>query len=581
MIYKLYNRLVILKRIRPMCNATVFHFLASSIAGIMLMPSATSSKISTTINPTSFTGAYLAGRVANHENKIDLAINYFKQALSYKPDNTEAQKELLEAMLSVGNFKEAVQQAIKLKEQNIITPFVSLTLSVESLIKKDYENAQFFLKSKEASVIDNPISDLISAWITFGAGKKTEAIANLEKIEGPDWYNLFKNYHLGLMNDLAERKQDAKKYFIKALNNKQGNLIAPDTYERIIISYASFQLRHNLRTQALQTIKHGEQMLSGREVLRNIRRKIENSASLERLIKTPQQGASEVFYNFGTALNYNNSGRIARIFKQLSFSLHPKNDAILFQLAHISSKLNDPYQAIKLYRALPPDSPYYRDGQLQLAFLLANNNNYNEALRLLNLLNKKFPNDRPILITLAAFYMQDNKFLKAIQILNRAIAQIKNFRQDDWKIFYQRGIAFEHLNLWSKAESDLRKALEFVPNQPQVLNYLGYSLIDRGQKLEESLQMLQKASALQPRNSYILDSLGWGYYKLKQYNKAVQILENAVKLLPEDPILNDHLGDAYWQVGRKREAIFQWNHAIDNEAKDSKKIRKKLKFGLQ
>ncbi|GAA5100099.1 tetratricopeptide repeat protein [Bartonella acomydis] len=563
-----------------MCNATVFRLLVCFIAGIMLMPSATYSKINAPVNTTSFTGAYLAGRVAKHENRTDLAINYFKQALAYKPGNIETQKELLEAMLSLGNFKEAVQQAQKLKEQGVITPFVSLTLSVESLIKKDYKNAQLFLQLKEPPALNNPIPKLIGAWITFGSGQKSQAIANLEKVKGPIWYNLFIHYHLALMNDLAEHAEDAKKYFIQALNNKQGNLIAPNTYERIVIAYASFQLRHNMRNQALQTIQHAEQMLSGREVLKNIREKIEKGASLERLVKTPQQGAGEVLYNFGTALNYRNSGQIARIFKQLSFTLYPQNDATLFQLAHISAQLDNPYQAIKLYRALSPKSPYYRDGQLQLAFLLAKNNNYKEAIKLLTSLRKKFPNDRSILITLTAFYIQDNKFLEATKTLDHAIAQIKNFQRDDWKLFYQRGIAFEHLDQWKKAEIDLRKALEFFPNQPQVLNYLGYSLVDRGQKLEESLHMLQKASTLQSKNSYILDSLGWAYYKLKQYNKAVQILENAVKLQPEDPTLNDHLGDAYWQIGRKREAIFQWNHAIDGEAKDSVKIRKKLKFGL-
>ncbi|WP_208435119.1 tetratricopeptide repeat protein [Bartonella phoceensis] len=563
-----------------MCSATISRFFTLFIAGVMLMSSTTYSKINAPINASSFTGAYLAGRVANHENKTDLAIDYFKQALVYKPDNIETQKELLEAMLSIGTFKEAIEQAQKLKAQGITTPFVSLALSVESLIKKDYKNAKLFLQLKDPPALNNPIAELIGAWITFGSGQKSQAIADLEKLKGPGWYDLFIHYHLALMNDLAEHKETAKKYFIQALNNKQGNLIAPNTYERIIIAYASFQLRHNMRNQALQTLLNGEQMLSGREVLKNIREKIEKSASLERLVKTPQQGAGEVLYNFGTTLNHKNSGRIARIFNQLSFALCPQNDATLFQLAHLSAKLGDPHQAIKLYQALPPKSPYYRDGQLQLAFLLADYNNYNEAIKLLTSLKKNFPNDRPILITLTAFYIQDNKFVEAIQTLNQAITQIKNFQRDDWKLFYQRGIAFERLDQWQKAEIDLRKALEFFPNQPQVLNYLAYSLVDRDQKLEESLHMLQKASTLQEQNSYILDSLGWAYYKLKQYNKAVQILENAVKLQPEDPTLNDHLGDAYWQVGRKREAIFQWNHAIDGEAKDSDKIRKKLKFGL-
>ncbi|WP_336294048.1 tetratricopeptide repeat protein [Bartonella sp. CB169] len=564
-----------------MCSATVSRFFTLFVAGTILMPLTTYSKINAAINTNSFTGAYLAGRVANHENKTDIAINYFKQALNYKPNNIETQKELLEAMLSVGNFKEAVQQAKTLKKQGVITPFVSLTLSVESLIKKDYKNAKLFLQLKAPPATNNPISELIGTWITFGSGQKSQAIADLEKIKGPDWYDLFIRYHLALMNDLAGRTREAKKYFIQALNSKQATLIAPNTYERIIIAYTSFQLRHNMHNQALQTITHGEQILSGREVLKKIREKIKKTASLERFIKTPQQGAGEVLYNFGTTLNYKNSGRIARILKQLSFALYPQNDAILLHLAHISAQLGDPNQAIKLYHALPPQSPYYRDGQLQLAFLLANNNNYNEAIKLLTSLRKQFPNDRPILITLAAFYMQDNKFVEAARTLDRAIAQIKNFQRDDWRLFYQRGIAFERLHQWPKAEINLRKALEFFPNQPQVLNYLGYSLVDRNQKLEESLHMLQKASALQSQNSYILDSLGWAYYKLKQYKKAVQILENAVKLQPEDPTLNDHLGDAYWQVGRKREAIFQWNHAIDEEAKNSERIRKKLKFGLQ
>ncbi|KEC55342.1 tetratricopeptide repeat protein [Bartonella koehlerae] len=564
-----------------MRSVTVSGFLTLIIIGIILIQSLAHSKINTTLNTSSFIGAYLAGRVANHENKTDLAINYFKKALAYKPENIETQIEMLEAMLFSGAFKDAVKQAQKLKEQGVMNPFVSLTLSIKNLIKKDYNKAKILLQLKTPPVANNPIPELISAWATFGSGYQTQAIADLQKIQGPAWYKLFIHYHLALMCDLTGRKQDAQKYFTQILHNRQAIFIAPNTYEHIIIAYASFQLRSKMRTQAIQTLKHGEQMLPGREILKNIRENVEKGASLERLIKTPQQGTGEVLYNFGTALNHKNSQRIARIFTQLSLTLSPENDATTFYLANISAKVNDLNQAIKLYRSLPQSSPYYRVGQLQLAFILANNNNYREAIKLLTSLKKKNPNDRHIFITLAALYIQDNKFIEATKTLDRAIAQITNFQQDDWKLFYQRGIAFERLQQWSKAESDLRKALDFFPNQPQVLNYLGYSLVERGEKLEESLHMLQKASALQPQDSHILDSLGWAYYKLKQYNQAVQILENAVRLQPDDPTLNDHLGDAYWQVGRKREAIFQWNHAIDGEAKNSEEIQKKLKFGLQ
>ncbi|WP_336276371.1 tetratricopeptide repeat protein [Bartonella sp. CB178] len=559
------------------------HFFAFFIAVVVLMPSLTHSKTSTTTNAASFAGAYLAGRVANHENKIDLAINYFKRALAHQPKNINAQMDILEVMLSVGSFKEAVKQAQRLKEQGIITPFVSLTLSVQNIIERDYKSAKNILQSQSQTspTPNNPIPELISFWATFGSGHHSQAIADLKNIHGPVWYNLFTNYHLALMSDLAGRTQDAEKYFTQALNNRQGPFIAPNTYERIVIAYASFQLHHKMRKQAIQTLKHGEQTLQRREILTSIREKIEKGATLERLIKTPQQGASEVLYNFGTELNRKDSERIARIFQQLSLALNPQNDAALFQLADTSARLNNLDQAIKFYRALPSNSPYYKSGQLWLSLIFARNNNYNEAIQLLTSLNDKFPNDRHIFITLAAIYMQDNKFSEAAQVMDRAIAQIKSFQRDDWKLFYQRGIAFERLQQWSKAELDLRKALNFVPDQPQVLNYLAYSLVDRDEKLEESLQMLQKASTLQSQNSHILDSLGWAYYKLKQYDKAVDLLESAVKLQPEDPTLNDHLGDAYWQVGRKREAVFQWNHAIDGKPKNSQKIQEKLKFGLQ
>ncbi|MCZ2203897.1 tetratricopeptide repeat protein [Bartonella sp. A05] len=564
-----------------MRNATISCFFTLFIAGSIVMLSHAYSKMNTAIDTRSFTGSYLAGRLANYENKTNLAIDYFKQALVYQPNNVEIQKEIFEAMLSVGAFKEAVKQAKKLKKQGIVTPFISLTLSIENLIKKDYKNVQSLLKFEASPPINNPISELIGAWAIFGSGNQSKAIKDLEKRLGPIWYDLFIHYHLALMNDLAGHTQNAKKHFIQALTNQQAAIIAPDTYERIIIAYASFQVRHKMRSQAIETLRHGEQILLGRESLKNIRKRIEKGANLKKLVETSQQGAGEVLYSFGAFLNQKNSERVARIFEQLSLTLYPQNDAILFQLANISAKLKDFDQAIKLYRALPLKSPYHKDGQLRLALTLANNNNRDEAIQLLTSLKEKFPNDRYILTALANIHMQKNNFSESIKIIDYAIAQITDFQKEDWKLFYQRGIAFERLQQWPKAEIDLRKALELFPNQPQVLNYLGYSLIERNQNLEESLQILQKASELDPPDGYILDSLGWAHYKLKQYDKAIQMLESAVRLKPEDPTFNDHLGDAYWQVGRKREAVFQWNHALDGEHKNPEKIKEKMKFGLK
>ncbi|MDD9329615.1 MAG: hypothetical protein PV353_04245, partial [Bartonella sp.] len=367
-----------------MRRATISRFFI--LIGIILIPLPTYSAVEKTLNPSSFTGSYLAGRIANHENKINLAIHYFKHALTYEPNNLETQKEIFQAMLSVGAFTEAVQQAKKLKEKGIITPLISLTLSIENLIKKNYKDAQLLLQTKKSPPDNNPIFELTNAWAEFGSGNHIKAIADLEKRSEPSWYTLFIHYHLALMNDLAKRPKDAKKYFIQAFNNQQGAITAPYTYERVIIAYASFQLRQNMRSDAITTLRHGEKILSGHKTLENIRKKFEKGANIENPITTPQQGIGEVLYNFGTTLNKKGSERIARIFQQLSLILYPKNEATLFQLAKISAKLDDFNQAIKIYRSLPLSSPYYRDGQFQLALTLAENGAYDEAIKLLMLL---------------------------------------------------------------------------------------------------------------------------------------------------------------------------------------------------
>src|SRR5690606_2286822 len=163
-----------------------------------------------------------------------------------------------------------------------------------------------------------------------------------------------------------------------------------------------------------------------------------------------------------------------------------------------------------------------------------------------------------------------------------AVARLENPGRTDWNVFYQRGIAYERLKEWDKAEPNFLKALELYPDQPQVLNYLGYSWVDMNIKLEEGLDLIKRAVDLRPSDGYIVDSLGWAYYRLGRYEDAVRELERAVSLMPGDPILNDHLGDAYWRVGRKLEARFQWSHArdLDPEPDVLASAEKKLAEGL-
>lgn len=561
----------------------VTRFIALLTAGTILMSVSAFAKKEEPVKAGSFAGAYLAGRVAASDNRIDLAISYYKQALNYEPNNVPMQQDMLLTLLSAGKFKEAVRQAKRLQGNAELERYVRLTLASDALIRKNYLTAKSELKFSDPSDMDTLSSGLMGAWATFGRGNTTVAIDEIKKLLGPVWYDLFLSYHLALMNDLAGRKDDAARYYKQALNDQQGGAAAPDTYERIIIAYASFLSRNNKHDEALSTLREGEKMLTGRDALKNIRQRVEGGRSLDMLVKTPQEGAGEVLYDLGTAINRGGAEAFARIFLQLSEALRPHNDATLFQLADISSKLEENEQAINIYQQIPVKSPYYRDAELRLALILADTGKSEDAIHHLAALEKDFPDDQRISMAMTGVYMQDKTYDKAVEVMNRAIARIPKLEKENWLMLYQRGMAEERLKEWDKAEPDFRKALELYPNQPQVLNYLGYSLIDRNEKLDEALNMVKKAVELRPQDGYIVDSLGWAYYKLGRYDDAVKTLENAVKLRPEDATINDHLGDAYWQVGRRLEATFQWNHAIAGkpEPEELAKIEEKLKTGLK
>jgi len=155
------------------------------------------------------------------------------------------------------------------------------------------------------------------------------------------------------------------------------------------------------------------------------------------------------------------------------------------------------------------------------------------------------------------------------KVLDRILRRNDTLKTQHWVLLYERGVAYERAEQWASAEADFLKALELRPEEPRVLNYLGYSWIDQGIHLDRARGMIEMAVSKRPNDGYVVDSLGWVFYRLGRYQEAVKHLERAVELRPQDPIINDHLGDAYWRAGRKLEARFQWSHAIDLGAEET------------
>jgi tetratricopeptide (TPR) repeat protein len=240
-------------------------------------------------------------------------------------------------------------------------------------------------------------------------------------------------------------------------------------------------------------------------------------------------------------------------------------------------------RAIALYQQVPDNSPMSRISELQLGLALAEGGKVEEARKHLQALITSDPKDVRSYLAYGSV-LSDAKDYAAMAVnYDKAIEVVGPLPgKNMWTVFFQRGIAYERLKQWDKAEPSFRKALELNPNQPQVLNYLGYSWIDMNKNLDEGLEMIKKAVDLRPDDGYIIDSLGWAYFRLGKFDDATEELERATQIKAGDATINDHLGDAYWRVGRKLEAVYQWNRALSSEPleADIPKIKDKIANGL-
>ncbi|MEO9340015.1 tetratricopeptide repeat protein [Mesorhizobium sp. SB112] len=555
----------------------------TALAGVMLtLQPAFTKQTEEQVQISSFSGAYLAARVAEVDNDLDSAIAYYKRALAFDPDNQSLQQSLMLSLIAQGRFEESLPYAEKLKAVPDVERFSRVALAVDAFRKKEFQSAHTLLKLSLESDLDRLITRIMSAWAEQGMGENADAVATLQKLEGPEWYTLFASYHRALVADVAGMKKQADEAYTATIDNVAAGSAAPETWLRAAESYAIFLSRQGEKDKALAVISKAEEFASGRLPLIALREKIEKGEKIEPLIANPSDGASEILLNLSAALNRGGGESFVRLYLQYALALKPDSDTALLQLAGVAEQQERPEEAISFYERIPDTSPLKRVSELQLGLNLADLDRHDEAIQHLQALLDGDPDDMRAYLALGGVYASKEDYKSAAALYDKAVDRLKEPTNADWNIFYQRGIAYERLKEWPKAEPNFHKALELFPDQPQVLNYLGYSWVDMNMKLEEGLEMIRKAVELRPSDGYIVDSLGWAYYRLGRFDEAVTELERAVSLKPDDAVLNDHLGDAYWRVGRKLEATFQWSHARDMKPDEAilADVQKKLKEGL-
>ncbi|MER9872677.1 tetratricopeptide repeat protein [Mesorhizobium sp. M0195] len=512
---------------------------------------------------TSFSGAYLAARIAEGDNDLDSAISYYKQALAFDPNDTGLQQSLMLSLIAQGRFDESLVYADKLKAVPDVERFSRLALAIDSFHKKDFSKAEYWLQLSLESDLDRLISGVMTGWAKQGEGDAGEAMASIDKLQGPDWFSPFKSFHRALIADASGLPDRADALYTATLQDTAAGGAAPETWMRNAQAYASFLARKGDKAKALSVLDKAEAFAPGKVEIAALRDKINKDEKIEPFVAGPSDGASEILLDLATALNRGGGEPFVRLYLRYALALRPGNDAALVQLAAVAEQLKDGEGAIALYRRIPAGSPLKELSDLQLGLNLADLDRNDEAIAHLKAIVDAHPDDMRAYLALGGVYSAKEDFRSAANLYDKAVEVLKTPTAANWNIFYQRGIAYERLKEWPKAEPNFRKALELYPDQPQVLNYLGYSWVDKNMNLKEGLAMIQKAVDLRPSDGYIVDSLGWAYYRLGQFDDAVREMERAVSLKPEDPVLNDHLGDAYWRVGRKLEATFQWNQARD------------------
>ncbi|MYZ49820.1 tetratricopeptide repeat protein [Propylenella binzhouense] len=533
------------------------------VAGLSQQASAAAAGRDESVELNSLSGTYLAARVADSQKDIASAARFYREAYARDPDSLFLLERSLVLTAADGEVKESLRYARDLAAKAPDSLAARLLLGVEDIRTARYSDAVEQLGHAGKGALADLTIALLTAWAQYGQGKVDEALATIDKVEGEDWYRPFKLLHAGYINVLAGRNDAAVEILKTAEEADRGAV-------RIAEAYARALSRAGRNKDAEALLSDFLDRFPDNAIARRALDEVRAGKKLAPGVSGPVEGAAEVLGGLGAAIGQDGGLELSALYLRLSLYLAPNSAGGLtaLSLGNILDSGGQSEAAIEVLEAIDPKAPFRALGLLRAAMALDRLERADEAEAAFRESIARNPNDLQAHIAYGNMLRGREQFDKAAEQYSRAVALISEPSRGDWTLFYFRGIAYERTKQWPKAEADFKKALELFPDQPLVLNYLGYSWVDMGTNLDQALGMIRKAVELRPNDGYIVDSLGWAYYRLGRFDDAVSELERAVSLMPQDPVINDHLGDAYWQVGRTLEAQFQWRHARDLGAKE-------------
>lgn len=524
-------------------------------------------------------GAYLAGRQARMDANFAAAAQYYTRALTRDTSNPALLEATVLSFLSLGKMDRALPVAKKMESDGLESQISQMVLLVNEVGRDDFDAA--LTRIKDGRGIGPLVDGLIGAWAHLGSGAMSDAVAAFDKVADTSGQRGFGLYHKALAYALVGDFESAEAIFAgtgpgSAIQTRRGAIAHIQVLSQLEKNEAALALVDKIFGTTLDP------------ELRQIRADLDAGKTLSfDTVSSARDGMAEVLYSVAGALNNEARDGDTLLFSRLSEYLRPGHVDTLLLSAQLLERLKQYDLASESYRRVPRDHSAFHAAELGRVQVLQESGKDDAAIEALEQLANSH-GDLPIVHTaLGDLLRKLEKFDAAIAAYDRALALYPEETPSQWFLYYVRGIGHERLGNWAKSEADFRKALVLDPGRPEVLNYLGYSLVEHNTKLDEALGMIERAVAARPDSGFIVDSLGWVLYRLGRYDEAVTHMERATELMPVDPVVNDHLGDVYWAVGRQLEAQFQWKRALSfvdyedesNEA-DPDRIRQKIEIGL-
>lgn len=524
-------------------------------------------------------GSYLAGRFAHQHDDWSAAARYITNALTYAPADRTLMQRAVIYRLGDGRTDAAAEMAQKLFASGDYSPPILALLSVDAVKKGQFKQASAYLEKLQGGGMWSLATPLLRAWIAAGEKDPDKALAALEPLAGSPGLAALRDLHAALILEQHGRGLEAGKLYDK--------LTATQAPLRLVQLAGNFYHRagrvEDARKLYDRFAKSNPDSVTAEPLLASVDgAKAKTPAPA--LVPDARRGLAAALFDLSSALHQEQLSETALLLGRMALHLDPGFAVARLNLGDILASRQQAEAALTEYRALERDVVVGRAARLRAAEALVDLKREDEAVAMLTALSDERRDLIDATARLGDLHRVSKRWDAAVAAYDEAFRRIGQPNERHWHLLFSRAVAHERAGRWEKAEADLAAALKFQPDDASVLNYLGYSWIDRGERLDEAKAMVKRAVELRPRDGYIVDSLGWAHYKLGEYQEAVAALERAVELRPMDATINDHLGDAYWKVGRKAEARFQWLRASRMTQEDEQTLKvdilRKLEEGL-